>query len=350
MIRTPRVWSKKRGGRLLAQRFGGVVGEAMFYASLVFAGVLTLAITIAGQFNSEDWSGLSVGYGFWVAAIASVSLIAIGSVCLASRILGVGASSERRAALTARAEDLEVAGTKPLPKSALPSVPVPPGMTDSPGVRLAYRLPEIDSPIRALGASAVLAITWNGLWLVCVVAAVESIARREPRWMLMGLLVPLGGVGWWAFRSFLMHVRRHAGLGPTIVEISALPLVPGTQYQIYLSQLGRLRLKSLSVALVCEEEATFRQGTDVRVERQPVLEHSVWSGQRLVVDPGEPFEQEFPVVVPAGAMHSFQSPHNAVRWTVVVRGESRRWPSFCRTFPVVVHPRVVPLGSSPSSA
>ncbi|HMC11219.1 MAG TPA: hypothetical protein VKH44_08005, partial [Pirellulaceae bacterium] len=41
---------------------------------------------------------------------------------------------------------------------------------------------------------------------------------------------------------------------------------------------------------------------------------------------------------PPTAMHSFQSPHNLVRWKLVVRGEAETWPLFERGFPIVVYP------------
>jgi hypothetical protein len=37
-------------------------------------------------------------------------------------------------------------------------------------------------------------------------------------------------------------------------------------------------------------------------------------------------------------MHSFESGHNAVVWTLVVRGRMARWGEFERRFPVYVYP------------
>jgi hypothetical protein len=41
-------------------------------------------------------------------------------------------------------------------------------------------------------------------------------------------------------------------------------------------------------------------------------------------------------------MHSFVSPHNAVIWTLVVRGRMARWGEFERRFPIYVYPAIVP--------
>jgi hypothetical protein len=54
--------------------------------------------------------------------------------------------------------------------------------------------------------------------------------------------------------------------------------------------------------------------------------------------PHSRFETRAQVEIPQGAMHSFSSAHNVVRWRLVVRGTPDRWPAFTRVFPVVVFP------------
>ncbi|MFM8804645.1 MAG: hypothetical protein ACKOK8_12170 [Planctomycetia bacterium] len=53
-------------------------------------------------------------------------------------------------------------------------------------------------------------------------------------------------------------------------------------------------------------------------------------------EPQSRFETRAVVDIPADAMHSFTSAHNAVRWRLVVRGTPERWPAFTRVFPVVI--------------
>jgi hypothetical protein len=59
------------------------------------------------------------------------------------------------------------------------------------------------------------------------------------------------------------------------------------------------------------------------------------------------FETRTQVEIPQGAMHSFSSAHNVVRWRLVVRGTHDRWPAFTRVFPVVVFPPESERGESP---
>lgn len=131
------------------------------------------------------------------------------------------------------------------------------------------------------------------------------------------------------------------GIGSTTVEIEDLPLIPGRTYKILLVQYGRLVIKKLTVRLVCEEESTYHFGTDIRTERSIVREQVVLDQGRTRIDWGRPLELEGVLSIPNDAMHSFQSLHNAVHWKIIVEGEANRWPSYSRSFPVVVYPHAL---------
>jgi hypothetical protein len=97
-------------------------------------------------------------------------------------------------------------------------------------------------------------------------------------------------------------------------------------------------LHSLQVVLVCDEHATFRQGTDTRTETRRVFEQSIFSQERLEIDPAAPFEHEWPFQIPSGSMHSFKSAHNEIRWQLLVKGDVAGWPNFERDYPLIVYP------------
>jgi hypothetical protein len=128
------------------------------------------------------------------------------------------------------------------------------------------------------------------------------------------------------------------GVGPTRMEISRHPLHPGESCNLYLSQAGRLTIKSLEVLLVCEEHATYRQGTDTRTDQRRLLEQSVYRRDGFEIDPTVPFEDQWSIAIPAAAMHSFKSTHNEVRWKLLVKGDVAGWPNFEREYPVIVFP------------
>jgi hypothetical protein len=104
------------------------------------------------------------------------------------------------------------------------------------------------------------------------------------------------------------------------------------------AQHGQVTMKSLQVWLTCEEEATFTQGTDIRTEAREVYRQLCFERCDFQIEPGVPFTETCNIPVPAMAMHSFHSPHNLVRWKLVVRAEAETWPPFERGFPVVVYP------------
>jgi hypothetical protein len=175
--------------------------------------------------------------------------------------------------------------------------------------------------------------------------AARSFLGGTPDWLMTAFFVPFLGVGVALVVVFARLLRQTAGIGPTLVEISDHPLLPGHGYRLFLSQSGNLTLKSIEVSLACEEEAVFRQGTNVRTESREVFRQSLYAGAGAVIRPGEPLAAECDLPVPADAMHSFRASHNQVQWKLVVRGEIAGWRGFQRSFPVVVRPAPASLSS-----
>src|SRR5690606_15378698 len=134
------------------------------------------------------------------------------------------------------------------------------------------------------------------------------------------------------------QVMMTTSVGPTRIEISDHPLVPGKPYEIFLSQAGRFRMRLLEVWLACEERATFLQGTDTRTERRRVSERRFFVREDFEIAQGLPFESRCLVEVPAGAMHSFLATHNEVNWKLIVKGRVPGRPEFQREFQIVVNP------------
>jgi hypothetical protein len=105
-----------------------------------------------------------------------------------------------------------------------------------------------------------------------------------------------------------------------------------------------LRLKLLEVVLLCQEEATFSQGTNIQTERKTVYEQRLLRQRGVEVGANQPFECELEFQIPDNAMHSFSSANNRVLWKIIVQGSARGWPGFHQTFPIVVHPAAAPQG------
>jgi hypothetical protein len=230
------------------------------------------------------------------------------------------------------------AGAGDVPRALYPNIPSDANLTNSPGVKLSYRLPVVQSPAWRLIFASVFGLIWNVSAAVLAFFAMKSVLSGRPDWFLVLFMIPFVAVGAWLIRDFVRQMLIHTGIGPTQVEISAHPMRPSAAYQVYLSQGGHLSMRSLTLSLVCEEAATCQQGTDLRTENKVVFDRQIFRQTDFHIDPGMPFEHQCSVEIPAHAAHSFQSQHNAVNWKLVVRGEAESWPPFERAFPVIVYP------------
>ncbi len=305
----------------------GSLGEASFFAACFLVGVFCLSTIVT-------W--LKVGYGFWLAVGVSAALIILGVVGFWYRVLKVATSDEHREAIAR-------SGLLPRPKSRgknhpPPMIPSLEPFTDSPGAKLAYRLPSPSLELIAIVAVGVFAMAWNAMLAIFFVVAIQELFAARTPYTLLLLLIPGTYIGLRSAQVFFKTYVQVLGIGSTTVEIEDLPLIPGRSYRIVLVQYGRLVLKKLTARLVCEEESTYHFGTDIRTERSIVREDLIVDQGRTRIDWGRPLELEGTLTIPADAMHSFQSLHNAVHWKIIVEGEANRWPSYSRSFPVVVYP------------
>jgi len=333
-----RFLEKKRGQRRTGSNLAGSVGEAVFCGTLFVLGVLGLTTLAALQVVAYDPQSLAIGVGWWLLVLVMSSFAVIGGLGLIRTALRVGASAERRGAMARQAADLDIVReTVPRPKH-YPTVPPYDGLTNSPGVELAYRLPPSSTPGWRLLATTIFAWLWTAVAGILLVWTVQGHLARQPDWLLTAFLVPFVAVAAWAMRLWLMQLWIDNGMGLTTVEISDCPLLPGRTYQVALAQQGHITVKSLELWLVCEEEATYRQGTDIRTEVRRVYEERLAEHRDFRIEPVEPFQATAALPIPATAMHSFQSAHNSVNWRLIVRGEVAHWPAFERGFSIVVYP------------
>lgn len=277
-------------------------------------------------------------FWFWLMLPVPISFLLIGGAGMIYELFAWGKSHERRAAVLRRAAAIRLVHDRKHPKAEYPAVPSPANITNSPGTHLEYRLPTVGSSSVQIIVWLSTCLAWNGLVAVFAIWAIRGHLAGEPDWFLTLFVTPFALVGLGLVAVVIRQAVRMAAVGPTLMEISDQPLRPGGAYQVFLSQAGRLKMKSLEVQLVCDEEATFRHGTDVRTETRRVFETPVFRREAFLVQHGVPFESQFAVEVPAGAMHSFHSDHNEVNWKLLVRGELADWPGYQRSFPVIVCP------------
>ncbi len=336
MARLFRVWEKKRGNRRTGSRLVGSLGEAFFSGVLFLLGIVSLTALIASQ-TMMATPMYSPGFGFWLMVLVLSSFILLGGGGVILTVFQVGASAERRRALAHKAATLDPRGKSESPQR-LPNIPSDANLTNSPGVKLRYRLPIVQSAAWRLVFATVFCLIWNGSAAVLLVFTINSFLDDRPEWFLRIFSIPFLAIGGWAIYDFVRQMLIHTGIGPTNVEISGHPMFPGKIREVYLSQGGHLAMHVFALRLVCEEMATYRQGTNIRTETRIVFDRQIFRKTNFRIEPGIPFEHQVPIEVPFDAMHSFQSEHNAINWKLVVRGEADGWPAYERAFPVIVHP------------
>jgi len=159
-------------------------------------------------------------------------------------------------------------------------------------------------------------------------------------WLATGLSIPITLAAGWSIFNLFRQLLALTGIGPPLLEVSKFPFVAGENYQFHLAQPARVRLRLLDVTLVCMEEATYNEGTDIRTERKTVYEQRLLRKRGIDVQPSEPFEADFEMGLPKHAMHSFKSPNNRVLWKIVIHGAAKGWPRQERNYTISVLPRV----------
>jgi hypothetical protein len=340
-----RLWGKKRGTRMSGWWVVGSVSEAAFFGMLFILGILSLTTVVAWQLFWPKSAILQIGVGFWLLVIASSSFIVIGLTGFVLQVSQTLVSPELRSTLVDKAKrehKRRADGIASLTNEEhLPSLE---DLTDSPGIRLAYRLAQQSGERTPIVLCTLFATAWNSMLAILIVISALHHLSGNPDWFLTVLLIPFAVVSFFATRWFFQLFMLRVGIGPTAVEISGLPLLPGATYDLYLCQYGKARFNNLSIRLVGYEESTYQQGTDIRTERAEMaridaLLSKSFETSILTAEPEKPLELDCRIQLPLDMMHSFQGQNNAVLWKIVVEGDAVKCPTFCRSFPVVVYPR-----------
>lgn len=277
------------------------------------------------------------GYSWaaWVVPLLPAAFVAVGFGGLTYLFLTWGKSAEHRA-LIQQATNLDIFDPH-APRRRDPALPPTDDGTNSPGTTLKFRIPP-SAPGWDLMFLSAVCVGWNTLvgWFLYRVL-VGHLGSRGDYVLTIGI-VPFVGVGGYLLYRAGKQLLIAGGVSPTVVEISSNPLYPGGNYELFVRQPGRLSFSRFTVALACDEEATFRQGTNSRTHCERVVENEIFRRDAFVTDRQDPLSARFTFRVPDGAMHSFQSEHNAVKWKLVVRGVLNHWPDFERSYSLVVYP------------
>ena len=270
----------------------------------------------------------------WLYLLIPISCILVFGSQFVYSLFRLSTSAERRAAFTQRVERLDPFET-PEARHDFPFVPLLTDITNSPGTTLRYRLPARTVPVGRLLSVLAAMLVWT---LFAGWFFVDQLVGERAWWFLFaggaaclliaGVLLRLG------YREFAVTF----GIAPTCVEVSNLPLLPGSDYTLRILQPGRFSAIRFEIILACDERAVFQQGTDTRTEEFRVFETQLLLEKKVEAGRGEPFVVDVPLHVPETAMHSLKASHNEVQWKLIVRGKTQRRLPFERIFPLVVYP------------
>jgi hypothetical protein len=149
-------------------------------------------------------------------------------------------------------------------------------------------------------------------------------------WLLLGLPFVVVGVGLLAVTVYLLL----GALNPIVeIELPRESIRPGETLEIrWRLRGGAGRIATLGIWLEGNEVAVHAVGTDS--ERESRLFHRATLVERSALGPRP--DGRARLQVPAGAMHSFRSPHNEIAWTIDVHGEAPRWVDLRAVFPIRV--------------
>lgn len=229
-----------------------------------------------------------------------------------------------------------------------PTIPDPSAINDSPGTYLAFRLPTSQiSGIRVIGL-ILLCLFWNIIaWIVLFSVFLgnadnpSSLVSRI--FAVLFFLLGLGTIVWGINLAMIAF-----GVGATLLELSDHPIKPGRSYRLYLMQLGAFHIKDFSVAIVCDEIARFRQGTDTITTHKEVFCKTLFHKTDFETTQDTPLVEEMRFSLPFGAMHSFFTEHNEIRWRISVQADIAHWPNLNRSCPIIIRPSQIVASPYPT--
>ncbi|QDU36929.1 hypothetical protein Mal4_12300 [Maioricimonas rarisocia] len=190
------------------------------------------------------------------------------------------------------------------------------------------------SRLGRLIAAFFFAAFWNGITSVFLYQVVgEWRQGKTPIFLTLFLtpfvLVGIGLICWivYAFLSLFLP-RPILSVDRARIPLGASTLL-GWQFAGYSGA-----IRQFKIVLKGEEKATYRRGTDTHTDEYTFHEEVLLDTH----DPLEMYEGELEVWIPTDSMHSFESDHNKIVWTIEVTGEIPFSPDVNETFPFTVVP------------
>jgi hypothetical protein len=190
--------------------------------------------------------------------------------------------------------------------------------------------PLLSPKVKIIGIT-IFAVIWNGVIGVVFFAGESSsgIGLIELLFAIPFVLVGLALIGGIFYTCLAAFNAR-----PTLI-LKSFQVYPGIPFRARWELSGRTEnIQQFSVKLRGIEEARYQRGTDTVTDRDTFYEKTVTSfGKYTDIRQGD-----VEITIPQGTMHSFESNHNEIKWSIRIHGEIKNWPDMEEEFPIIVMP------------
>ncbi|MDA7950141.1 MAG: hypothetical protein MPJ24_01535 [Pirellulaceae bacterium] len=332
-----RIWGKKIRHRQTGSPLVKSLGETVFFAVLLLLGLVfasLVALAYFGILNENERLGFEGG-AWWMVLSLSLSFGIIGGSGLVYNLFRIGISKERRAAVLRKASDIDIIRDTFSASHDYPSLPKDFHIANSPGTRLAFRLPARQSVGWRLIFITIFGTIWTIFSLGMLLGNFQEVEENQALgWFTLFFLA----VSVWIIYYLIQQISYYFKVGATHLEVSSHPLRPGNIYELFISQAGRLEVQELQVFLVSQERCLFLSGTNSRAETFLTYKELLFEQKNIRTNSQLPYEAQFQFMVPTDSMHSFQSEHNSIDWELCVRFQTKEQTIHEKNYPIVIFP------------
>lgn len=179
-----------------------------------------------------------------------------------------------------------------------------------------------------------LAAFWNGITGVFLWQVVLGWRQGNADGCATLFLLPFVLVGLALLVAIPYQILAAFNPRPVLTLAPGALVLGGSAYLDWRFEGAARRIRRLTLSIEGREEATSRRGKSSRTERSTFARLALADTEA----PQEIACGSVTVRLPADLMHSFESEHHKVVWTLKVRGEIRRWPDVAEEIPLTVLP------------
>ena len=180
-------------------------------------------------------------------------------------------------------------------------------------------------------------VFWNGIVSVFLFNLHSQWRHGMFSWFIAVFLTPFVLIGLGLIGAVFYQFMALFNPRPSLT-ISSGGLHPGKTIDVSWSLAGRAsRLRRLQITLEGREEATYRRGTDTRIDKEIFARIQLVDTSDLTALQNGTARLH----LPPGAMHSFKSANNKIVWTLTVQGDIPRWPDIKEEYSLNVEPNPI---------